>query len=49
MREEDQPGPAISQILDGWKRRPDTGVVGDHTVLERHVEIDSHHRPPTFE
>ncbi|MNN67596.1 hypothetical protein D3C81_1832380 [compost metagenome] len=32
----------LDQILNGWKSLPNTGIVCNFAVLERHVEIYTH-------
>jgi hypothetical protein len=42
MGTEDEFRAAIEQVLDRGNHSLDAGIVGDLTVLERHVEIHAH-------
>lgn len=42
MGEQDDLGALLGQFADGRRDALDAGRVGDHAVLDRHVEIDAH-------
>ena len=42
VRDQDQPGAAVTQLVDRRQRRADPRVVRNRAVLERHVEVDTH-------
>ena len=49
MGEQHHPGALLPQIGNGRERRADPGVVGDHPVLDRTVEVDPHQGPSSVQ
>ena len=49
VRQEDDPRPLVAKVLDGRERGPDPGVIGDHPVFDRAIEVDPDQRPPAVE